>query len=244
VARGQWSAAAKALFVFPEADGRSRARRVKQLVRQSLPAPFLQWNASRRLTLPAWLAPGARSLARNILLERPAEPPFDSYLARSVWGRVTSARLGVVIAQFQDHGAQHGVEYRFPFLDRELVSFVLSLDPEHWPRPRAYARLHRETLGAYLPPEVAGRFGKAEFTSALVLRTQRAAAGIRSLLDGGAWLSEPYVDRAAARKFCCDVLSGGVSVSAGDLVAVWAMMTLEAWLRAAFGYDTHALEAH
>jgi asparagine synthase (glutamine-hydrolysing) len=242
LAQGRWSAAANALLVFPGANRRMRARRMKRLLVQLLPRHLLRWNEGRRLQLPPWLAPRVRSLATEILLASPADLPFESHLARSVWRRVTSARLGAVVVQFQDHGALHGVEYRFPFLDRELVSFVLQLDAEHWPRPRAYARLHRETLRPFLPPEVSGRFGKAEFTPALALRTQRAADQIRSLLEGGTWYSESFLEPSAARRFCRDVLAAGAAASAGDLITVWAMASLEAWLRAAFEYDTRALE--
>ena len=130
------------------------------------------------------------------------------------------------------------MRYRFPFLDRELVSFALTIRPEHWPQPWPYARLQRNALAPLLPPEVASRFSKAEFTPALMTRFQRNRREISAILSKKTWLSASYLDPPEARKFFEGVLAEGESASSSDLVAAWSIVTLEAWLGKALGYHS------
>ena len=51
-------------------------------------------------------------------------------------------------------GARHGIEYRFPLLDRRVLEFALALPPEQY-RPGRWSRwLMRRAVAPVLPPEV------------------------------------------------------------------------------------------
>jgi asparagine synthase (glutamine-hydrolysing) len=243
IADRRWSTVLDELLFFPGATMRTRAARLKQVVRQSVPSELLRWVALARASAPTWLAPRLRQLASE--LRAPASPgvSLPSHLARYVWERVTSVRLARAITQSQEHASAHGVEYRFPFLDRELVTFVMTVSHEHWPRPRPFARLHREPLADLLPPEVAQRFGKAEFTPALIGRVRGARSQIETILEHGPWYSDSYIDRSEAQKLWRSVSSAEPSPNSTNWLAIWAIATLEAWLRRSFGYTSASPEA-
>lgn len=242
IADHQWSRAIDELLFFPSATMRTRAGRLKQIVRQSVPPELLRWNAIARADVPAWLARDFREMAKQLAAPEVSKVSFSSHLAGGVWERLSSARLGRVVTQFQEHLFPYGLEYRFPFLDRDLVRFVLTIPYEFWPRPRPAARLHREALAELLPPEVAQRFSKAEFTPALALRIRNARSQILAILEQGPWCSEQYVDRPKASAFCRAVLAKEEIGPAADWLSLWSIVTLEAWLRKTFEYNGRSWE--
>ena len=52
------------------------------------------------------------------------------------------------------NGARHGIEYRYPLLDRRVLEFALGLPPEQYRRGRWSRWLMRRALDPVLPPEV------------------------------------------------------------------------------------------
>ena len=232
----QWSRAVIELLFFPGASNAARWSRLLQVARQSVPNWALRFRTANRVRPPFWLHSRMRPLAESTP-PRMSGTEHLSYLARNVWRRVTSVRLGRAVTQLQEHASLHHMSYRFPFLDRDLVSFVLRLPVQAWPAPRPFARLHREALSPLLPPQILGRFGKAEFTPALAGRIRAAAPVIQDLLERGVWCSENYVRRDDARRLCRGVLWGQGPKSSEDWLAVWSVSTLEAWMRRVLGYS-------
>ena len=57
-------------------------------------------------------------------------------------------------------GARHGIEYRYPLLDRRLLQFVLGLPPEQFLRGRWNRRLMRHALRGILPASILWNRGK------------------------------------------------------------------------------------
>ena len=54
-------------------------------------------------------------------------------------------------------GARHGIEYRYPLLDRRVLEFALGLPPEQYVRGRGGRWLMRHALGPLLPPGLCWR---------------------------------------------------------------------------------------
>jgi hypothetical protein len=172
---------------------------------------------------------------------------FPSHVQAHRYREVTSQQVIRSVEVAQRLGMSHGIEVRFPFLDRDLVAFVLTIPYRLWPAPGPYARLHRDALADLLPPAVAARTSKAEFTPALLNRIVRAEPEVRQLLatDGDGWVSERYVPLARARRLVGEVMAAragagaGAGAGTGDRRArwVWAIVTLEAWMRAILRYD-------
>jgi len=60
--------------------------------------------------------------------------------------------------------AAYGVEMRFPFLDRDLIAFLLSIPGEMQTWKGTHKALLRYGMSGILPASIAGRRGKADFT--------------------------------------------------------------------------------
>jgi asparagine synthase (glutamine-hydrolysing) len=146
--------------------------------------------------------------------------------------------MATSVDYIQRQASEHQVEVRFPFLDRDLVTWVLRLPFEYWPPPDRSQRLHRDALIHELPEEISGRRNKAEFSSAYLLRLRKGAKAIQRLFEDGAWASEAYVQKSKARGMFDAALNAGGDIFP-DSPAIWRIATVEAWLRAVFGYSPH-----
>ena len=234
ISRGQWRKAASELLFFPGANFTMRARRFRHALRPFAPRSLLRLRARASASVPEWLAEDLRSTARDLAVHEASPLEQGSNLARNTWQRLTSGGTLRNVSILNAEATFHGVEYRFPYLDRDLISFVLSMPLECWPRPGTYARLHRQSFASMLPAEIANRWGKAEFTSAVAGGVRKAAPDIQALLDGD-WFSSRYIDRGLARQFFGRIMtSSGMPARAWR--QLWAVATLEAWIRRVLGY--------
>jgi asparagine synthase (glutamine-hydrolysing) len=189
---------------------------------------------------PQWLAPAWGPTVRDIVGDFYDSPelPFEYEVQRAHWRDLTSARLGVALDLQQSIGARYGVEFRFPFLDQDLVEFVLALPPDVWPLQSPGARLQRDAMREVLPSIVEKRRTKAIFSGAIGHLLRRAAPQVKALLYENEWLSEKYVIRQHARELFRRA-SAASSWQDGwrDWLQVRAIAALEAWLRRIFGYS-------
>ena len=124
-------------------------------------------------------------------------------------------------------------------LDALAYELVLSLGPEHWPRTFMSARLHREAMGALLPPKVRARARKTVFSGAVGRLLKNAAPALDALFHQGEWFSADYVARDEARALLRRAFSAPDDRWRDyevDWRQVRAIATLETWLRIVFGY--------
>jgi len=149
----------------------------------------------------------------------------------------------MALALDADHriATRRGVEMRYPFLDQDLVDFVLRLPPEAWPMPEPNARLQRTALADLLPEAVFARTNKAMFSPVVASQLRNAAPRLKSLLFEGPWLAERWVSRRDAQVLFDRAISATHDRDWADWQAVRAIATLEAWLRGVFGYDARTL---
>ena len=216
--------------------------RARRLSRACIPTVLRRaWATSRyRRRLPDWLHPRWGGLAGDIVstfYPSDFERSFEYDVQRSHWHQLTSTRIGTALDRQQRVGARSGVEFRFPFLDQELVEFVLSIPPQFWPPEVPESRLHREAVGDVLPSKIRDRRTKAIFSGALGERLKRATPQIDALFHQGEWLSGRYVLRGQAQVLLRQALTGA---DWREHWAEWnwvkAIATLETWLRTIFGY--------
>src|SRR5262245_24438887 len=124
---------------------------------------------------------------------------------------------------------------RFPFMDWDLVTFALSIPSRLWPPPWPYERLHRRALADILPAAIAQRRGKANASDVLANRVRRQVSVIEALFHASSWASARYVDqRQAQASLAAFARSGSAPFSL--TWSVWAIATLEAWLRRLSSY--------
>ena len=97
---------------------------------------------------------------------------FRAGVRRSQLARLQSGIVTMRLENWAASGATHGLEYRYPLLDRRLLEFALGLPPEQFKRPEAQRWLMRHALSPQapcahsgapvLPPQVCWRSPKAD----------------------------------------------------------------------------------
>lgn len=82
-------------------------------------------------------------------------------------------------------GARHGIEYRYPLLDRRVLEFALRLPPEQFRHGRWGRWLMRSALDSVLPPEICWSRSKEEPVRLKALRDACAEAqpAVRRILE-------------------------------------------------------------
>lgn len=166
-------------------------------------APVAQWwpEARRMWRVGGWRYPmvevasgvalrfgGSRGmLGRMGPLARPSLGSVSADLAYAA--ALSSSRL-LTRAWLQRLGDGIGVEFRFPFLDRDLLEFCLRLPPDVRLRGDRVSHKYvlRESMRAVLPETLLSRRGTANFDHLLRLGLMAQHAQIRQVADHGAVL--------------------------------------------------------
>ena len=124
--------------------------------------------------------------------------------------------------------AGYGIELRFPFWDKRLVEFCLSLPPEQKIRRGWTRMIMRQGLRGILPPEIEWRGGKSNFApnfSRGLFEFERQR--IESLFDENKRSIAPYIDievvKAASERFLSQQATGD------DEMYIWKALTLSLW---------------
>lgn len=146
-----------------------------------------------------WIRPvfAARVALRDRLTPRPV-PPFRSAAQRAIYRAVTGA-IQVLGDEFEDRAAHAaGIDQRHPFYDRRLAAFGLALpDDQRWRDGKTKIALRR-AMADVLPPIVAARRTKAEFSGTFMealaaLNGRDAFARLRT--EDAGWIDGPLVRR-------------------------------------------------
>ena len=110
---------------------------------------------------------GRRGLLRPDFVSR-MRPLPDGRLVRNISVRRTQLRLlrdGLLSQAMEGYagsGALHGIEYRYPLLDRRLLEFALGLPPEQFRRGQWDRWLMRYALRSVLPSTICRRQDKSD----------------------------------------------------------------------------------
>lgn len=231
--RATWASLSVAGFSSPEAH-----RRLRKIAAQFLPARMLQLRARAKVAIPDWLQPQFQGVARDILAAKAGNglPSLTSLVRTNMWARVNAAAPQGSIAALQRVGLSQGVEFRFPYLDRDLVTFSLSVPSSSLPGFVPTARLHREPFRPMLPRTVAERVTKADLTPAVRNRVCRARPQIEALYSNGRWASERFVNPVEARRALSTVIHQPSILKSEDWWRIWRIATVETWTRAILLY--------
>jgi asparagine synthase (glutamine-hydrolysing) len=130
-------------------------------------------------------------------------------------------------------------EYRYPYLDRDLASFLMRVPREQLVRPGQRRSLMRRALQGIVPPEILGRRRKAYLIRQPVLGLQNiacelSAADINSLQIVQAGYVEPKIFEYALRQ----VATGQRLEWASPL---WRTLLFDLWLRSTpFTFARHS----
>jgi asparagine synthase (glutamine-hydrolysing) len=136
--------------------------------------------------------------------------------------------------------AMHGLEMAFPFLDRDLLAFLMAIPGEVQSWKGIYKGLLREGLRGVLPAAIARRTTKADFTTLMhegLLEdhdrlTRRLRAG--GMVTALGYIEDRALTDAAAGKSGASTCEPGWALT--DLLA------LELWLSGFFGSNDQHVE--
>jgi len=245
----RWREAASHLGEFgrwmTDTDPRFFKRRFwLDLVKYHVPQAFVPHL--RRLRAgrpPAWYTGSLRRLARRHV---PRQPILGTHLptahARSLYEEVRSSYQVRCMEWNNKVAAMHGLEMTFPFLDRDLLSFLMSIPGEILTLNGVPKGLLREAMRGILPGPIVNRTWKADFT-------QIVNEGM--LLDYPQLIAHLESDPAAVR---WGYLDSGVmqtllpkfrqQLHNRTAEAAWTLsdlLGLELWLRTFFPADNRAL---
>jgi asparagine synthase (glutamine-hydrolysing) len=240
VPRAAFRTMAGLLGFLPEpADRKHPLRFAKRFVEAgTLPSleRYLRWNAYFTADLPALLRPElAASLDRERLLEsfRSSYAAGEgSTLARLLQLNFETYLLDDLLVKMDRMSMAHGLEARSPFLDTAVVEFGASLPDRLRMRFGKGKVLLRRAMKGILPESILTR-GKMGFGAPL-------GAWFRSDLDG--FVRERLLDPASPlyeylRPEPVAGLLQRHGAATADLSAqIWALLTLESWLRQEKGW--------
>jgi asparagine synthase (glutamine-hydrolysing) len=238
-----WSEIAAHLTEFPRwftdlNAGYFRKRFSMDLAKYSLPSPLVSllrslWLKSSRPWYAETLRRRARRYASTAL---PHVRPFPTAHARSLYEQSRSGRHVMCMEWNNKVATMHGLEMAIPFLDRDLVLFLMRIPGEIQTWGGVPKVLLREGLRDVLPEAIARRTWKADFTHLVNEGMERDfAQAVDWLRPDAMAISAGYVSR--------DVMSGELvrvkdRLGGSSADTAWSLsdlLGLELWLQVFFG---------
>lgn len=115
---------------------------------------------------PPWFTPAFRELAyRRSQQQRRAAGPFAGKHAEFVHRCFVPTHRLNMIEEWNKLSAAHGLERAYPFMDRDLVAFMMAIPGEVVTWQGTYKGLFREAMRSVLPESIRRRAWKADFTA-------------------------------------------------------------------------------
>lgn len=176
VRRGAWGQAWAHLKEFgrwfTDADPRWFGRFfLRDLVKYQLPHGFIPLVKALRARLlrpprdQAWYTAAFRLRARRTAgSSPPLRGGFGTTHARSVYDEIRSSNHVLAMEWNDKVAAMHGAEMAFPFLDRDLLCFLMAIPGEVQTWKGVPKALLRESMRGVLPEAIVQRTWKADFT--------------------------------------------------------------------------------
>lgn len=182
--------------------------------------------------LPPWID---SALARRVdlrarLRRRPDTSGAPSETWRRMRWRLESGEEAFAKEKFDRGAVATGVELRHPFYDKRLVELAFAMPEEGRIGPAGNRVAMRAAMRDRLPPVIAARGSKADFTQ--VLLSALGAPGVREHLQGRHLAEVGWVNAGAVAALADAVVSGRDITGAGML---WRIIGVEAWLKEIFG---------
>jgi asparagine synthase (glutamine-hydrolysing) len=160
-------------------------------------------------------------------LARPPRPPFRTYAAQDVHEATLGTFTTLTTELFETMAARHGLEPVYPFWDRRLVEFVLTVPPELRASGGVTKRLLRQALAGVVPEPNLERRDKLSLAPQVRRGLLEYDRGL--VLDRLATM-HPVVERQVGRKKVDRMLAdlfGGLS---GPSLVLWFAICANVWL--------------
>jgi asparagine synthase (glutamine-hydrolysing) len=126
------------------------------------------------------------------------------------------------------HAASVRYEYRYPFLDKDLVEFLVEVPPSQLRRPNRRRYMMRKALQGIVPPEILERRRKAYISRGPLIALQSNKARIASLMSNGELARRGLIDSESFLQMLSAIADSGVSLQ--WLPAMGRAIELELWV--------------
>ncbi|HEX6809145.1 MAG TPA: asparagine synthase-related protein [Gemmatimonadaceae bacterium] len=190
----------------------------------------IQRQRARGAEAPCWIPAGARKRLR--LTER--SPVARSYSGRrgAQYAHEVAYATGAITAAI-DHGiVADCADTRYPFCNRPLVEFALSLPAEMCRRPNARKWILREAMRGYLPEIIRTRRWKGAFDGRVAWTLMHARDRVDALVDRPMLAELGSIEVAPLRAALARATTLDGEVERGQVLNALA---LELWLRVRAG---------
>jgi asparagine synthase (glutamine-hydrolysing) len=205
-------------------------------------APPLKWLRLRvfeRRDPKSWFSRSflARALRYRYRLAT-FERTFHSAHARAVYIEARSKYHVQCMEWNAKVGALHGLDIAFPFLDRDLIAFLMAIPGDVHARDGVPRVLLREAMHGVLPDSIRARTWKSDFTSFVNQGLSDDAAAIRQAMHAACLgVRFGYLDAARLAPELSELTK---MLSAADCTDSWDLADaygLEMWLQAFWGQN-------
>src|ERR1700739_1785970 len=182
---------------------------------------------------PNWLQPRLKQLLKDAVAnEAQHDNPFRALPSSKINGQMwwtlietLSHSCPSILARF---------EYRYPYLDRDLATFLFQVPREQLVRPGRRRSLMRRALRSLVPPEILERRRKAQLSRTPLIAFFNARTALRKLSSDLCAAEIGLIDQATFVR-SMDL------VTSGKQTTEWAMLMrailFEIWLRSNAGLD-------
>ena len=204
---------------FARAYGRGM-RRLHKDRPANRPRPILNNDLARRLNVSERWGPRMRAAPEAQATEQAAQLAF-----------LRSSMVPYALETLDKVASAFSLEYRYPFYDKDLVEFSVSLPSKAKLRDGWTRRILRDAMDGRLPPQVQWRKDKLDFAPHMItglLRRRETTLDPIIIADRSG--VGAYVNLAEVRRAYERLLSQGMSTSGWDVQAVWRTAALGLWL--------------
>jgi asparagine synthase (glutamine-hydrolysing) len=190
-----------------------------------------RWRRARALRIPPWVNPAAALQYRAWVREECRPGTLSGCRLGAAMGSQLIDRTRRCIAAQPDRHTG-AIDVSYPFMDRRLIQFMLSVPSRQKLAPGVSRWLQRRALNDVVPAAVWGRQKKSG-GSAQFLRALRAEwPRVEALLSRSSCLAElKLVSVDKLRKAALDARDGAPA----DCGSIWRGLVAEAWLRSRTG---------
>ena len=208
---------------------------LRDLVKYLVPGrlhPLLR-RLRRRSGDQRWLTPSFRHRLRQRAGNDLRMPPVPaSAHARSLYRQIRTSHQTLCMEWQNKIAAPYGIEPAFPFLDRDLLSFLMSIPGEVQTKDGVPKALLREAMRGILPDEIVRRRWKADFSHLVNQSLANDYEGTSSLLqDSPLAVSMGYIDWDVLREELGTLKSLIDGPTCEYTWGVMDLLGLELWLR-------------
>lgn len=217
---------------------------VRSLLPASLRRLYRRLSPRRDSAPPTWLGEQLKKTwATNTEIPSvDSDHPFHSQTQRSTWEWLRNPKLWWALELQNLVAAQHGFEFRYPFLDRGLAEFVLAL-PFEMRRPMGEMKaLLRKSLKSLMPPLILRRRRVTTFETVVVKQFMNCQAALRSIVYDQVWHSEPFVSQAYVQRLFDRIRQAPDANATQAIATIFDFAKLELWIRGLYSKGVFHLQ--